>query len=128
MKTAVIFALMVGVAVAQLSGPAVGPGGPGPSAGGPGPSVGGAAGPAAGGAAPRTGNPWGPRAYGMGLNNPWALPPNPFMMQRAVALVNQVPGALVRVDVDGSISITNQFGQEVDIVDNFGNEISEMFD
>lgn len=35
---------------------------------------------------------------------------------------------LQRVDVDGGISITNQFGQEVDVVDNFGNDITDLFD
>lgn len=79
----VVFALLVGVAVAQLAAPSA------PGAGG----LAGAAGGAAGGR--NTGNPWGPKAYGMGLNNPWAFPPNPFMMRRALALVNSVPGSLV---------------------------------
>ncbi|KAA0187115.1 hypothetical protein HAZT_HAZT009228 [Hyalella azteca] len=114
MKTAVVFALLVGVAVAQLGAPAA-PAAP-------------AAGAPAAGATGNPGNPWGPRAYGMGLNNPWAIPVNPFLMRRALALVNSVPGALVRVDVDGEVAITNQFGQEVDILDGFGNEVTELFD
>ena len=116
MKTAIVFMLIVGVAVAQLGG-APAPGNAGVAS-------------AAGGAATgnRPVNPYGPRVYGMGLNNPWALPPSPFVMQRALALLNTVPGALLRVDVDGDITFTNQFGQEVDIVDNFGNELSEHFE
>lgn len=108
MKTAIVFLALVGVAVAQLGSPA----------------------PAAGGAAPANGpaapvNPYGPRVYGMGLNNPWAFPPNPFMMRRALALINQTPGALLRVDTDGSISFTDRFGQDVDITDRFGNDLSD---
>jgi len=68
---------------------------------------------------------WGPKAYGLGLNNPLAFPPNPFVMQRAIALTERVPGTLVRVGIDGEVQITDQHGLEVEIVDWFGNDITE---
>lgn len=42
-----------------------------------------------------TGNPYGPKAYGPGLNNPYAFPPNQFQIQRALNLANARPGLLV---------------------------------
>jgi len=127
MKSALVFILLVGVATAQFNNLGGGSMNTGFSAGAP--TTGGAAG-ATGGAAggANTGNPWGARAYGMGLNNPWAIPPNPFMMRRALALIDTVPGALVRVDVNGQVEITNQFGQEVDIHDRFGNDLTDLYD
>lgn len=110
MKTAFVLMLVVGVAVAQM------------------PAAGGAAnGAATNGAAAAQPN-YGPRVYGMGLNNPWAFPPHPFMMQRAQALLERAPGALLRVDADGSLTFTDRFGQEVDITDNFGNDLSDLID
>lgn len=106
MKIAIVFLAIVGVAVAQLG------------------RTGGAAAPAGPGAAPAQPN-YGPRVFGMGLNNPWAFPPNPFFMQRAIALLDQTPGALLRVDADGGLSFTDRFGQEVDITDRFGNDLSD---
>lgn len=120
MKTACVILMVVGVAVGQF----VANPGPAPAAGGAPAAAGGA--PAAGGAAGA--NKYGPRVYGMGLNNPWAFPPHPFMMQRALALLNQTPGALLRVDADGSLAFTNRFGQDVDITDMFGNELSDLID
>ena len=38
---------------------------------------------------------WGPKAYGPGLNNPFAVPVNPIVMQQAISLANMIPGALV---------------------------------
>ena len=81
---------MVGVTVAQQfnamrSGPVAA-------------SLGAGAGVAGGAGAPalgNVGNPWGPRAYGMGLNNPWAMPVNSFMMRHALNLIETVPNALV---------------------------------
>jgi len=68
---------------------------------------------------------WGPKAYGLGLNNPLAFPPNPFVMQRAIALTERVPGTLVRVGIDGEVQITDRHGLEVEILDWFGNDITE---
>jgi len=72
--------------------------------------------PAAGAAAPLWGNTrnWGAKAYGMGLNNPWAVPVNPIQMQAMVKVAESFPNLLVRVDVDGDMQFTNQFGMEVD--------------
>jgi len=49
-------------------------------------------------------------------------------MQRAIALTNRVPGTLVRVNVDGEVQITDRHGFEVEIVDWFGNDITEGLD
>jgi|ERR1711915_520648 len=68
---------------------------------------------------------WGPKAYGLGLNNPCAIPPNPFFMQRAISLANRVPGTLVRVDPNGEIELTDQFGREANIIDAFGRDLTE---
>lgn len=68
---------------------------------------------------------WGPKAYGMGLNNPCAIPPNPFKMQRAVSLTRRVPGTLVRVDPDGDIEITDQVGREAKIVDVWNRDLTD---
>merc|ERR1712133_206944 len=70
----------------------------------------------AGAAAPLWGNTrnWGAKAYGMGLNNPWAVPVNPIQMQAMVKVAESFPNLLVRVDVDGEMQFTNQFGMEVD--------------
>lgn len=38
---------------------------------------------------------YGPKVYGMGAKNPLAFPPNPFVIQRAVAIANSVPNVLV---------------------------------
>jgi len=80
-----------------------------------------------GGQAPQERN-WGPKAWGPGLNNPWAFPVNPFVMQRAVALTERCPGTLARVGVDGEVIITDQQGWEVEILDMFGNELSDSID
>jgi len=65
---------------------------------------------------------FGPRFYGQGLENPFAMPVNPFLANRAQAIIRNLPSALARVDIDGEISITNQFGQEVEVFDRFGRE------
>jgi len=68
---------------------------------------------------------WGPKAYGPGLNNPWAVPVNDFQMQTMLNMANQFPNLLVRAETDGELSFTNQFGMEVDHpLENFG----EAFD
>jgi len=71
---------------------------------------------------------WGPKAYGPGLRNPWAFPVNPFVMERAVALTERCPGTLARVGIDGEVMITDQHGFEVEIMDWFGNDITEGID
>ncbi|CAL4083191.1 unnamed protein product, partial [Meganyctiphanes norvegica] len=91
---------------------------------------GGFGGPAAGGfggpAAPQRN--WGPKAYGPGLNNPFAFPPNPFFMERALSIVNRVPNTLVRVETTGEIEITDQFGREAEILDAFGRDLTEALE
>ncbi|CAL4083189.1 unnamed protein product, partial [Meganyctiphanes norvegica] len=103
------------------------PGGGSGAFGGPSAGVGG---PAAGGfgrsAAPQRN--WGPKAYGPGLNNPFAFPPNPFFMKRALAIVNRVPGTLVRVETNGEISITDQFGREAEVLDAFGRDLTDQLE
>lgn len=115
MKTAVIFFALVGVALAMPQAPAA----PAPAAGGAPAANGGAA-------AAKPVNPYGPRVFGMGLNNPWALAPNPILIQSALQVLNQTPGALLRVDTDGSLQFTDRFGQDVDITDRFGNELFDF--
>merc|ERR1712128_378793 len=68
---------------------------------------------------------YGPKAYGLGLNNPCAIPPNPFLMQRALALANRVPNTLVRVDTQGEIELTDKFGREAKVIDHFGRDLTE---
>ncbi|KAK8378390.1 hypothetical protein O3P69_011105 [Scylla paramamosain] len=100
----------------------------GGAAGGGAGAAGGAAGGAVGGAggAPAAPTPvnYGPKVYGAGANNLFAMPPNPFIIQRAVTIANHVPNVLVRLDIDGEVTLTNQFGQEIDqVVDQFGREL-----
>merc|ERR1712002_1004307 len=71
------------------------------------------------------GRDWGPKAYGPGLNNRFAFPVNPFVMERALSVADRVPGTLVRVDIDGEVQFTDQHGLEVEILDWFGNDIGE---
>ncbi|XP_050692801.1 uncharacterized protein LOC126983766 [Eriocheir sinensis] len=128
MKSLAILLVTVAAASAlQVSAPvsaSFGAGTPGAAAG-----VGvGQPGAAAGGAAANPGFvDYGPKVYGMGAKNPLALPPNPFVIQRALAVANSVPNVLVRLDLNGEITLTNQFGQEVDVVDAFGREIEYEF-
>jgi len=74
----------------------------------------GAMGAATGGLAWGNTRDWGPKAYGPGLNNPWAVPVNPFQMESMLNLAETSPHLLVRADVDGELSFTNKFGMEVD--------------
>lgn len=57
---------------------------------------------------------YGPKAYGPGLNNPWAVPVNEFQMQNMLRMAEQFPHLLVRAETDGELSFTNRFGMEVD--------------
>lgn len=75
------------------------------------------------GAAARQPVNYGPKVYGPGANNLWALPPNPFTIQRAVAIANAVPNVLVRLDTNGEVVLTNTYGQEVEVQDSFGRDI-----
>merc|ERR1711970_450582 len=68
---------------------------------------------------------WGPKAYGLGLNNPCAIPPNPFLMERPIALTQRVPGTLVRVDPNGEIELTDKFGKEAKVIDAFGRDLTD---
>ncbi|XP_071534986.1 uncharacterized protein [Panulirus ornatus] len=112
MKTFILFLTVMGVVSAQQLPNTLNQNAGAPAA----TPVGGAA----AGPAPAQPN-WGPRAYGPGLNNIYALPPHPLVMQRAIQIANNFD-ALVRVDVDGDVTLTDKFGQEVDIVDSFGRE------
>jgi len=71
---------------------------------------------------------WGPKAYGMGLNNPCAIPPNPLLMQRAIALTQRVPNTLVRVDPNGEIELTDRFGKEAKVIDAFGRDLTDALE
>jgi len=64
-----------------------------------------------------TGNPYGEKFYGMGLNNPLSLWPNPIEIHQAQQITRMFPNTLARVDPDGEVAITNRFGQEIDIED-----------
>jgi len=69
-----------------------------------------------GAASPAWGNTrnWGPKAYGPGLNNPWAVPVNPMQMNSMVKIAESFPNLLVRVETDGEMSFTDRYGMEVD--------------
>lgn len=71
---------------------------PGQAAGTPN-TVGAGAGTGAAGGTGAAANPgfidYGPKVYGMGAKNPIALPPNPFIIQRAIQVANSVPNVLV---------------------------------
>lgn len=38
---------------------------------------------------------YGPKVYGPGALNRWAMQPDPFVMAQALAFVNQMPGTLI---------------------------------
>lgn len=71
---------------------------------------------------------WGPKAWGPGLNNPCAFPPNPILMERALALAAQVPGTLVKVDTDGEVELTTQFGREANVIDVWGRDLTNALE
>merc|ERR1719187_2103900 len=122
MKTIVLVLVLV-AAVSAQGGPRQG------GFGGQG-GVGGAGGRAGGGAGGLFGPPknYGPKVYGPGANNRFAIPPNPFLMQRALAIANQVPGALIFLDNTGEISFTDRFGREADIIHPSGLDLSELIE
>merc|ERR1719234_1057495 len=68
---------------------------------------------------------YGPKAWGLGLNNPCALPPHPILMDRAIALSNQVPGTLIKVDPNGEIELTDRFGREANVIDVWGRDLTD---
>jgi len=111
---AVIAAVCVGAATAmpQMGGAFDATAGAAPAATGTG--MGAATG--AGGLGLQWGNTkdYGPKAYGPGLNNPWAVPVNEFQMQTMLQMADQFPHLLVRAETDGELSFTNRFGMEVD--------------
>ncbi|KAK7087026.1 hypothetical protein SK128_004605 [Halocaridina rubra] len=121
MKTIVLILVLVAAASAQLGG--VGQTGAN--------SIGGAgAGRGAGGLASLFPQPrnWGPKVYGPGANNRFAFQPNPFQMERALAIANQVPGALIFLDVNGEIKFTDRFGREADIIHPSGIDLGELIE
>ncbi|XP_076035187.1 uncharacterized protein LOC143021504 [Oratosquilla oratoria] len=108
----------------------------GPAPGGADPALAGApagagAGQAAGGAQaptvviPNPQHNFGPSFFGPGLNNPRALPANPFMTQQAKLVVSQLPNVRVFVDVDGTIRFTDEYGRDVEVVNELGVDIIE---
>ncbi|XP_066950939.1 uncharacterized protein [Macrobrachium rosenbergii] len=117
--------VLVAAASAQLAGGAGFGGGAGVGAGGA--AAGGAAGGGLGGlfGPPRN---YGPKVYGPGANNRFAIPPNPILIERALAIVNQVPGALIFLDVNGEIKFTDRFGREADIIHPSGIDLSELIE
>ncbi|XP_064082830.1 H/ACA ribonucleoprotein complex subunit 1-like [Macrobrachium nipponense] len=125
MKTIALVLVLVAAASAQLGGGNFGGGAGGNVAGG----AGGAGG-LTGGLGGLFGPPrnYGPKVYGPGANNRFALPPNPILMERALAIVNQVPGALIFLDTNGEIKFTDRFGREADIVHPSGIDLSELIE
>ncbi|XP_068207214.1 uncharacterized protein [Palaemon carinicauda] len=122
MKIIALVLVLVAAASAQLGGGAFNGGGLGGNQG-----AGAAAG---GGLAGLFGPPrnWGPKVYGPGANNRFALPPNPLLMQRALAIAEQVPGALIFLDTNGEIKFTDRFGREADIIHPSGLDLSELIE
>ncbi|XP_042880324.1 uncharacterized protein LOC122258443 [Penaeus japonicus] len=55
---------------------------------------------------------WGPKVYGPGAKNQFALQPNPLLMQRALQIANLDPNLLVYLDLDGTIEFRDRFGNE----------------
>jgi len=51
--------------------------------------------------------------YGVGVNNPWAMPVNRFAASQ-MSRMAQAYGMLVRVDLNGDMTMTDRFGREVD--------------
>ncbi|XP_076031493.1 uncharacterized protein LOC143019594 [Oratosquilla oratoria] len=75
------------------------------------------------------GHPWGPKAFGPGLRNPYAFPPNPFQMRMLQHFTNVLPGARIFVDVNGEAQLTDQYGQEIeDIQTNFGGDLGDLWE
>merc|ERR1719337_696450 len=60
--------------------------------------------------------------YGQGLNNPIAIPPPPFVLQRAQQLAATRPDVRVRVNADGTVELTDIYGHEYE--DPLGFEVS----
>ncbi|XP_064082832.1 glycine-rich protein 1-like [Macrobrachium nipponense] len=87
-----------------------------------------AAGAGAAGAAAAPGGGFGPAFFGPGLNNPLALPPNGLLIQRAQEVAAGNPNVRVFVDVDGTVEFTDQFGREIEVVDQFGFDALEPID
>ncbi|KAK4296165.1 hypothetical protein Pmani_031326 [Petrolisthes manimaculis] len=70
---------------------------------------------------------YGPKVYGPGAMNRYAIQPNPFQMRRALNLVQNNPNAFVRVEMDGDIELTNQHGMELTARGPFGQKIDLDF-
>ncbi|XP_042857436.1 uncharacterized protein LOC122243787 [Penaeus japonicus] len=63
--------------------------------------------------APATQN-FGPAFYGEGLNNPAAFPPSMLVIRRYQQLAKIRPEIRVRVNIDGSVELTDIYGREID--------------
>jgi len=113
---AAIVAVCIGTATAmpQMGGAFDATGAMGAATGAMGAATGAMGAATAGGLAWGNTRDWGPKAYGPGLNNPWAVPVNSFQMESMLNLAETSPHLLVRADVDGELSFTNKFGMEVD--------------
>ncbi|KAB7494285.1 hypothetical protein Anas_06440 [Armadillidium nasatum] len=85
-----------------------------------------AAAPGAPGAAPArtflTSADLGPQFYGAGVNNPLALAPPPQVITSAREVVATNPNIRVRVNQDGRVEFTDQYGQELEVLDAFGRD------
>jgi len=66
--------------------------------------------------------------FGPGVDNPNPHVPriNPFIRQRALSVIAENPNVRVFVGVDGQAHFTNEFGQEVEVTDRFGNDPLEL--
>jgi len=72
---------------------------------------------------------YGPKVYGPGAKNSWALPPNPVLMQRALRIANQAgQNLLVFLDTDGSIEFRDRFGREAEVLHPLGFDLSELIE
>lgn len=66
--------------------------------------------------------------YGPGLNNPAAVVPNPAQIAEAQTIAVQNPNLRVFVGVDGLLLLTDVFGREQEVVDQFGVAFGEVVD
>merc|ERR1712106_311870 len=104
-------------------GAAAGAGGAGAGAGaGTGAGAGAVAGPC------RNPSPYGCAFFGPGINNPMAIAPLAQSIKTAQGIAVQNPNLRVLVNADGTLIFTNQYGQEQEVVDQFGLEPFEPID
>ncbi|CAL4160436.1 unnamed protein product, partial [Meganyctiphanes norvegica] len=65
-------------------------------------------------------NPYGPQFFGPGINNPFGVAPNALLVQKAQQVTASNPNVKVFVDTTGEVLFTDQFGREVEVMDQFG--------